>query len=183
MKKILLTFLLIPFLLCAQETIETRQSDSSEEINFINATIKPIFPGCEIYDSVEQSKCFGQRVTQTIVDNFVMPKEAADKGLSGRVFISFIVDTLGNITDIHALTGPHELLIKAAEDAVTALPKMTPGVYEGNKVRVRFIVPINIKGENSTQDSNSKKYKRKYKKELKAVQKKMKKEAKQGKGF
>lgn len=67
-----------------------------------------------------------------------------DMGLSGKVYMQFVVDADGNVTRVKALAGPSETLKKISERAILAMPKWKPGRNGKHNVPVILTVPINF---------------------------------------
>ncbi len=78
-------------------------------------------------------------------ENVKYPEEARQNGISGTVFISFIVEKDGKITDIKLLRGTHELLDAEGLRVVKLMPKWNPGKQDGKAVRVQYNIPIYFK--------------------------------------
>ncbi len=73
------------------------------------------------------------------------PNQARRMGIEGRVFVQFVVDKTGQITDVRAIKG---IGAGCDEEAVRVLqnaPKWTPGKQRGRPVKVRMILPITFK--------------------------------------
>jgi len=70
------------------------------------------------------------------------PELAAENGIQGRVFISFVVETNGNVSNVAVTRSVDALLDEAAKEAVAASPKWEPGMQRGRPVRVRYSIPI-----------------------------------------
>ena len=70
------------------------------------------------------------------------PELAAENGIQGRVFISFVVETNGNVSNVTVTRSVDALLDEAAKEAVAASPKWEPGMQRGRPVRVRYSIPI-----------------------------------------
>jgi TonB family protein len=71
------------------------------------------------------------------------PSKMKEKNVQGKVFISFVVETDGSLTNFKILK---DIGYGAGKEAVRALalsPKWIPGVQKGQKVRVQYNVPIN----------------------------------------
>lgn len=75
------------------------------------------------------------------------PEWEKEHHIEGKVIVSFVVDTMGTITDIHILKGVPEA--KNFEDEVTRMlklmPNWSPGEQDGKKVSVKYTLPINFK--------------------------------------
>ncbi len=100
-----------------------------------------------IYAVVEQMPEYpgGQMVLRKyIAENIKYPKEAQKKGIQGKVFVGFVVDKKGNVTDVKIVKGVDEFLDKEAVRVVKAMPKWKPGKEKGKPVNVNYTVPINF---------------------------------------
>ncbi len=104
----------------------------------------PVFPGCEIYDTQAQRKeCFNQKVQEHIRDNFQYPPDALEMHITGRVYVQFVIDSQGRISNIEK-RGPDRLLEKEAVRIMSLLPQVKPGQQRGRSVSVRYSIPINF---------------------------------------
>ena len=74
----------------------------------------------------------------------VYPQEAADERLQGTVYVQFIVDKEGNVSDVNAISGPQELYA-AAVSAIKKSGKWEPGIQNGQKVKSYKTQPITFK--------------------------------------
>lgn len=102
----------------------------------------------QIYVRVEKKAAFpgGQAELNKYLSKAInYPEEASDNGISGRVIVSFVVNTNGSIVDVEVLRGVHPALDKEAMRVVKAMPAWTPASNQGKKVRSKFTLPINFK--------------------------------------
>lgn len=79
-----------------------------------------------------------------IGNNMDYPSAARRMGIEGRVFVQFVIDKDGNVTEATAVRG---IGAGCDEEAVRVLenaPKWNPGKQRGRAVKVRMIVPINF---------------------------------------
>lgn len=75
--------------------------------------------------------------------NIVYPEQAKEQGVQGRVFINFVIETDGSLSNIIVLEGPGESLEQEALRVVNLMQGMwTPGLINGEPVRVSFNLPI-----------------------------------------
>jgi protein TonB len=72
------------------------------------------------------------------------PPIALENGVQGKVFVSFVVDTNGSISNVKITRGVDPSLDKEAIRVVKSMPKWIPGKQNGQAVRVSFTVPINF---------------------------------------
>lgn len=72
------------------------------------------------------------------------PAKAKENGIEGRVYISFVVDETGAVTDATVARGVDITLDQEALRVVGDLPKWQPGRQRGENVKVAYTVPINF---------------------------------------
>ncbi len=73
-----------------------------------------------------------------------------EKMLEGRVYVQFIVEPDGSLSNIKAVHGPGHGSSEEAIRVLSMSPKWNPGMQNGKAVRVAYTVPINFtlaKGE------------------------------------
>jgi antitoxin component YwqK of YwqJK toxin-antitoxin module len=63
----------------------------------------------------------------------------------GRVFVSFVVETNGTLSDFKIKSAPDMLMAKEAVRVLSESPAWVPGYQFGKAVRVSYTVPINFK--------------------------------------
>ena len=74
--------------------------------------------------------------------NIEYPQMARESGIHGRVFVTFVVETDGRVTDIKILRGIGGGCDEEAVRVVKNMPKWIPGKQRGKPVRVQFNLPI-----------------------------------------
>ncbi len=77
------------------------------------------------------------------------PTEARQKGIEGRVFVEFIVNTDGSISDVVVIKGIGSGCDEEAARVVALANPWNPGKQKGQVVRQRMVVPIIFKLSNS----------------------------------
>ena len=78
------------------------------------------------------------------------PKYAQENGIQGRVFVDFVIDESGNVTDVKISRGIHTSLDDEALRVISASPKWRPGRHRGKKVKVAMTIPVDFRLEKST---------------------------------
>ena len=73
------------------------------------------------------------------------PDLARENGIEGKVWVRFVVDKKGKVSNVEVVRGAHELLDNEALRVVKQLPDFSPGMQRGKKVKVYYHVPINFK--------------------------------------
>jgi len=77
-----------------------------------------------------------------IDENLEYPKAAAENGIQGRVFVQFVVEADGQVTNAKILRGVDPSIDKEAIRVVESSPKWNPAKQRGQAVRVSFTFPI-----------------------------------------
>ena len=118
--------------------------------NVFSQSTTPIDTTTEIVTYVEIMPEFpgGQAaLIQYLSNNIKYPEECRKMGVEGKVFVKFIVDPSGNITNVQVLRGvvDGKLLEKEAVRVVESMPKWKPGTQGGKAVNVYFTLPISFK--------------------------------------
>lgn len=72
------------------------------------------------------------------------PQAAIDAKIQGTVFITFIVEKDGSVSNVAILKGVHPLLDNEAVKAISESPRWSPGLQRGQPVRVRYQIPLNF---------------------------------------
>lgn len=106
----------------------------------------PLFKSCENVPLVKQSKCFEKQMSKHVINNFNYPQEALTKKIEGRILVQFTIDETGNVVDIRK-KGPEgtDILKDEAVRLISKLPQFVAGKHNGNKVKVKYGLPITFK--------------------------------------
>ena len=116
-------------------------------IPFLLVEEKPKFMACEDVPKEKEAECFKEQLDKHVIRYFYYPKEAIDKGIEGRVIVSFQINPNGSVT-IRDVRGTNKLLKVAAKEIFEKLPTFIPGKQGGKPVPVTFNYPINFKLSN-----------------------------------
>ncbi len=82
---------------------------------------------------------------QYIADNMDYPTQARRMGIEGRVFVQFVIDKDGSITDVQAVKGIGAGCDEEAVRVVKGATKWTPPKQRGQAVKQRIVLPITFK--------------------------------------
>lgn len=98
----------------------------------------------EIVEMVDVSKqaAFKGDLMAWLKKNLEYPQVAIDNNIQGRVFVQFVVEKDGSITNVKVSRGVDPLLDKEAERVVKAMPKWSPAEQNGKVCRSRFTLPV-----------------------------------------
>ncbi|MGL5788614.1 MAG: TonB family protein [Bacteroidales bacterium] len=79
-----------------------------------------------------------------IAKNVKYPEDAVKENKQGRVIVSFIIDKNGKVVDPEIKRGVSPSIDAEAIRVVKSMPNWTPGEQRGQKVRVKYTLPINF---------------------------------------
>lgn len=118
------------------------ESNTEIKVAFSEIHKVPVFPGCEGLDAVASKKCFTQKISSFIGENFKI-ENLKDSGLTGeqRIMTKFVVNKEGKVV-VTAIKANHPDLEAEARWTLNQLPIMTPGEQDGIKVSVEYSMPI-----------------------------------------
>ena len=88
---------------------------------------------------------------QFVANNITYPTRARSMQVEGKVFVQFIVDKEGYLTNVEAIKGIGAGCDEEAVRVVKSFPKWNPGKQRGIPVRVRMIIPIKFALYKNTQ--------------------------------
>ncbi|MFN2395112.1 MAG: TonB family protein [Bacteroidales bacterium] len=77
-----------------------------------------------------------------LMENLRYPEEARNAGIQGTVFVSFIVEKDGSVSDVKVLRSVATSLDEEAMRVAKAMPAWKPGRQRGENVRVQYNLPI-----------------------------------------
>lgn len=119
---------------------EVRKADKFTTVDDI-----PTFKACKKVKRGSKMDCFNTEMIKHIQKHFSYPHNALVKKLEGDVWVRFIIDKNGNISNIKAL-GPKgaKILDDEAKRVVSLLPKFIPASKNGKDVPVKYGFPISF---------------------------------------
>ena len=79
-----------------------------------------------------------------LASNIVYPKQAKENGVTGKVFVSFVIEKDGSVTNVKLVRDPGCGLGEEAVRVVKMMPRWKPGMQRGTPVRTQFMLPINF---------------------------------------
>ena len=128
--------------------IEDTESDEDDMVEIVAVEEEEEVAEEEIFTIVETNRgCAGGEAPmyQYLGNNMKYPPIARDNNIQGRVYVSFVVEKDGSITDVKVLRGIGGGCDEEAVRVVKSMPKWSPGKQRGKAVRVRFNLPILFK--------------------------------------
>ena len=117
-------------------------ADSSKVYDIVEQV--PIWGSCGELTGKEAETCTYEQLAKHVVAETKYPGKARRKGLAGKVFVEFVIDTDGSVIDVAILRGVHPLLDDEAIRVVKSFPQFIPGQQRGKPVKVRYRLPMNF---------------------------------------
>ena len=102
----------------------------------------------EIFQIVEEMPAFpgGEaKLMEYVGKNIKYPQIARETGIQGRVFIGFVVEPDGSVSNVKLLRGIGGGCDEEAMRVVKSMPKWKPGKQRGKAVRVSYQIPVFFK--------------------------------------
>ena len=87
--------------------------------------------------------------------NVKYPAEAFRNGEQGRVVLSFVVEKDGSVSNIQILQTPGKSFSEEARRVIASSPRWKPGEQRGEKVRVRYTLPVVFRITAKAQDTKA----------------------------
>jgi TonB family protein len=134
-------------ILPAKERMETNKSDSCSVKNKQDG-LKNKAQMYFVEEMPEPIEGFNT-IYQFIQDNLIYPEEAKSKGIEGKVFVEFIIEEDGTISNVGILQGLHPDLDEEAIRVINMFPKWKPGKKSGKPVRCYYQLPVSFKLSNN----------------------------------
>jgi len=120
---------------------------------FTNADEMPFFAGCK--SKKGKRACSNQALVQFISDNLVYPESAKETRIEGTVYVSFIIDQSGALTESNIIRDIGGGCGEAALQVLASMPKWEPGIKDGEPVNIKLNLPIHFaltSGNNNKND-------------------------------
>lgn len=121
---------------------------AQEESIIIAAPEKVVSDPDEPHTVVEEMPAFpggDEAMFKFIATKVKYPEEAAENGIEGAVYVTFVVERDGRISEVKVLRGIGAGCDEEAVRVVKSMPNWTPGKQNGQLVRVRRSLPFRFK--------------------------------------
>src|SRR5690349_4778952 len=126
--------------------IEVTQDTKVEEI--VVKAEEPVEETDEIFTIVEESaspKGGMGAFYKYVTEKMKYPPQARRMGIDGKVFVEFVVNKDGSISDVKAVKGIGAGCDEEAVRVVQSAPSWTPGKQRGKAVKQIMVLPITFK--------------------------------------
>lgn len=123
------------------------ETSEGPEIDFIVVESMHHFVDCEdcAGDKELEKKRSDKALLSFLYANIKYPSLAKETGTEGMVFVSFVVDKYGKVTNPKVLRDPGAGLGEEAIRVVNMMPTWTPGRQRGRAVNVVYNLPVKYK--------------------------------------
>ena len=101
----------------------------------------------KVYDVCEQMPIYeggDAALLKYLGENLKLPEEDQERGMQGRMVVGFVVEKDGSLTNVKVLRAVDIALDAEVLRVVKGMPKWIPGRHNGQRVRVRHLLPIHI---------------------------------------
>jgi len=96
------------------------------------------------YEIMPEFKGGEDKMSKFIQRHVKYPMKSYEKGISGKVYVNFIVNKDGSLSDVNVLRGVNLEYDHEAIRLVRSMPKWNPGYQDGDFIRVAYVLPINF---------------------------------------
>lgn len=79
-----------------------------------------------------------------IKENIVFPQDAMDMNIQGKVYLSFVIEKDGSVSNVKVERGVFKSIDREATRIVRSFPTWIPGEVKAQKVRTSVSLPINF---------------------------------------
>lgn len=111
---------------------QNTQTVSSEETIYTRVDKMPEYPGGQV------------ALVKFLSKNIKYPSKYKKDKVNGRVFVSFVIDKTGKVTQSKVTKSLNEECDKEALRVINLMPNWIPGEKDGKKVDVQFGLPVNF---------------------------------------
>jgi periplasmic protein TonB len=115
------------------EEVFTGQGGTETDEPFFLVEVMPAFKGGDL-----------NRFRDWVMKRTNYPQAAIDNKIQGTVFLTFIIETDGAVSNVTVVKGVDPLIDNEAVRAIKSSPKWSPGLQRGQPVRVRYSMKLNF---------------------------------------
>jgi len=113
-------------------TAKAEEEEKEEDI-FMIVEDMPTFKGGDV-----------QKFSEWVKERVRYPIIAQENSIQGKVFIGFVVEPDGSVSNVQVIRSVDKSLDEEAKRVVELSPKWAPGKQRGAPVRVRFSITVNF---------------------------------------
>jgi len=126
----------------------------------VKPAVLPTSGATGIFSVADNKPLFNGKPAETefrkyVAKTIVYPAKAYQDGITGRVFVVFIVETDGSVTNAKVLSSTNPLFDAEVLRVIKSSPKWTPGKLNGKAERVTYALAVNFELVEKTQPASS----------------------------
>jgi protein TonB len=154
MKRTLLILLFLASVATAHAQQQTAQKPKDPNVDVVIDSPIPMdtsknvpYDPNRIFTVVEQEPVFPggfQSFYKFLAKNVHYPASAVQNHIQGKVFVTFVVETDGSLTDMKVVKSVSPDIDAEAIRVLKSSPNWKPGLQNGKPVRIQFAVPIDF---------------------------------------
>lgn len=134
-----LIILIVQFSYAQNDTI----TSAKEKDVFMIVEFMPVWNACESIKTEEKRvNCTTESIKNFIAENLIYPVNSKQNEIVGTVYVTFVINPVGNVSNVRVLRGINEELDTEALRIVTSMPQFKPGLHRGKPVAVQYTLPI-----------------------------------------
>jgi TonB family protein len=123
-------------------TMKTEDNSGNQMNTYNQKSDKDIYV---VVEEMPEFKGGNEALMKYMMENFKYPAEAAKKGITGKVMVTFVVTSTGKITDVKVEKPVDPQLDAEAVRLVSSMPDWKPAIQGGSTVDVYFKMPVDFK--------------------------------------
>ncbi|MEZ5013275.1 MAG: energy transducer TonB [Chitinophagales bacterium] len=126
----------------------TQEGDDDAEVQILSEPVvvdEPVVESKKVYEFLEQMPEYPggvKKLYEYIANHIEYPRMARDNGVEGTVYLKFIVDETGAVSDVQLLRGIGAGCDEEAMRVIRGMPKWTPGKQNGKPAAVWYKLPV-----------------------------------------
>ena len=132
----------------AEKAVSIQVVDANKPDSLVTWQVEPEEEPDDVFMVVDEGPEFPggtMALLEHLAKTIKYPQNCRDEKIQGRVLVSFIVEKDGSLSGFEVVKSVHPDLDAEALKVIKALPAWKPGTQHGEKVRVKFTVPVNFR--------------------------------------
>jgi protein TonB len=130
LKKLLLIFAILSFTFSGFS--QGNEVQGEQELHKGRIDKQPQFPGGQA------------KLVEFLQENLVYPTDAQENRTQGQVYVEFVIEADGSITNAKVIRGIGSGCDEETVRVVYSMPNWTPGNHKGKNVRVKYVLPVSF---------------------------------------
>jgi len=142
---LVLAFTASPIVKTIAQTEDVKKVQIIEELQTADPQEEDVFT---VVEDMPKFQGGTQALMQFLTSNITYPKEARLSGTQGTVYVQFVIEKDGSVSDVNILRGFDKACDAEALRVLSTMPNWIPGKQRGTTVRVQYNLPIKFTLDN-----------------------------------